>query len=158
MQTDDYVKIADNSLVFTCAQDNNATNKSYPRSTDPISNKWTKITVSDANTFSVQTLATTPSTNTTVHTFVSAVANSVKRAVVKGGGSYPHTFISAKTDSVHKIFSVAGNRTYHNSDCVDDVRDLLEAIADNVAYGGNDKTWDAAYSYKTGAHVAGEEN
>ena len=67
MQTDDYVKIADNSLVFTCAQDNNATNKSYPRSTDPISNKWTKITVSDANTFSVQTLATTPSTNTTVH-------------------------------------------------------------------------------------------
>ena len=157
MQTDDYIKMADNSVTFTCAQDNNATNHSYPRSTDPISNKWTKITVSDANTFSIQTLDTTPSTNTTAHTFVSAVANSIKRAVVKGGGSYPHTFISAKTDSVHKIFSVAGNRTYHNSDCVDDVRDLLESIADNVAYGGNDKTWDAAYSYKTGAHVAGEE-
>ena len=109
MQTDDYVKIADNAITFTCAQDNNATNHSYPRSTDPISNTWTKISVSDANTFSLQTLKTTPSTNTTVHTFVSAVANSVKRAVVKGGAVYPHTFISAKTDSVHKIFSVAGN-------------------------------------------------
>ena len=130
---------------------------SYPRATDPISNKWVKISVVDANTFTLQTLASIPSTNTTAHVFVSAVANSIKRGVVKGGAVYPHTFISAKTDSVHKIFSVAGNRTYHNSDCVDDVRDLLEAIADNVAYGGNDKTWDAAYSYKTGAHVAGEE-
>ena len=94
MQTDDYVKIADNSLVFTCAQDNNATNKSYPRSTDPISNTWTKITVSDANTFSVQTLATTPSTNTTAHTFVSAVANSIKRGVVTV--SYTHLTLPTK--------------------------------------------------------------
>jgi hypothetical protein len=46
---------------------------------------------------------------------------------------------------------------YTSADCVDDVRDLLEAVADNVAYGGNDKTWDAAYSYVKGAHVAGEE-
>ena len=157
MQTDDFVKVADNAFTFTCTQDSNATNHSYPRATDPISNKWVRITVIDANTFTLQTLASAPSTNTTAHTFVSAVANSIKRGVVKGGAVYPHTFISAKTDSVHKIFSVAGNRTYHNSDCVDDVRDLLEAIADNVAYGGNDKTWDAAYSYKTGAHVAGEE-
>ena len=46
---------------------------------------------------------------------------------------------------------------YTSADCVDDVRDLLEAVADNLAYGGNDKTWDAAYSYVQGAHVAGEE-
>ena len=46
---------------------------------------------------------------------------------------------------------------YTSADCVDDVRDLLEAVADNLAYGGNDKTWDAAYSYVKGAHVAGEE-
>ena len=46
---------------------------------------------------------------------------------------------------------------YTSADCVDDVRDLLEAVADNLAYGGNDKTWDAAYSYVKGAHVVGEE-
>ena len=50
-------------------------------------------------------------------------------------------------------FAVPGG----NINCIDDVVDLLEAVADNVAYGGNDKTWDAAYSYVKGAHVAGEE-
>ena len=50
-------------------------------------------------------------------------------------------------------FAVPGG----NINCIDDVVDLLEAVADNLAYGGNDKTWDAAYSYVKGAHVAGEE-
>ena len=50
-------------------------------------------------------------------------------------------------------FTVPGG----NQNCVDDVVDLLEAIGDNTAYGGNDKTWDAAYSYVKGAHVSGEE-
>ncbi len=84
------------------------------------------------------------------HAFQSATTGAVI-----GGGNYTHAWVSSKTNSVHKVFSVAGNLTYHDQDCVDDVVDLLEAIADNVAYGGNDKTWDAAYSYKTGNHVAG---
>ena len=155
MQSGDYIKIADGAVKFKCDEDSKATEHAYPRPSDPISNEWTQVTVADANNFTVQVLADVPSTNTTDHEFVSGVANSIKRAVVVGGGNYTHTFKSAKSDSVHKVFSVAGNRTYHNSDCIDDVVDLLEAIADNVAYGGNDKTWDAAYSYKTGNHVAG---
>ena len=55
--------------------------------------------------------------------------------------------------TVYPAFSVPGG----NQNCIDDVVDLLEAVADNLAYGGNDKTWDAAYSYVHGAHVAGEE-
>ena len=38
------IVIADNSLVFTCAQDGNATNHSYPRSTDPASGSSLTIT------------------------------------------------------------------------------------------------------------------
>ena len=76
---------------------------------------------------------------------------------VVSGGNYNHAWVSSEPNSVHKVFSIAGNRNYHDQDCVDDTVDVLEAIADNVAFGGNDKTWDAAYSYKTGAHVAGEE-
>jgi len=53
----------------------------------------------------------------------------------------------------YPAFSIPGG----NQNCIDDVVDLLEAVADNTAYGGNDKTWDAAYSYVTGAHVSGEE-
>ena len=82
-------------------------------------------------------------------------AGGTATGAVVSGGNYSHYWTTTEPNSVHKVFSVAGNRNYHDQDCVDDVVDLLEAIADNVAYGGNDKTWDAAYSYKTGAHVAG---
>ena len=53
----------------------------------------------------------------------------------------------------YPTFTVPGG----NINCIDDVVDLLEAVADNLAYGGNDKTFDAAYSYVKGAHVSGEE-
>tara|TARA_B100000963_G_scaffold338002_1_gene334470 strand:+ start:7463 stop:22063 length:14601 start_codon:yes stop_codon:yes gene_type:complete len=84
-------------------------------------------------------------------------AGGTATGAVVSGGNYTHAWVSSVANSVHKVFSIAGNRNYHDQDCVDDTVDVLEAIADNVAYGGNDKTWDAAYSYKTGAHVAGEE-
>ena len=64
-------------------------------------------------------------------------------------------------EAVARMMNVYPAHTYGSSytsaDCVDDVRDLLEAVSDNLAYGGNDKTWDAAYSYVKGAHVVGEE-
>ena len=255
----DNVKIAKESLIFTCAEDSNATEHAYPRASDPFNDKAFAVTGVTSTTITVQVLSTQPSTNTTTHTFVTALPNAVTaggdyahtfvdatnngitravvmvgdqythtfvkaltaaveyspqsahtwvsgkdncvkhlpdtthqfvRAIANGiqkqkgtitvnvgasapgdqyahtfvsatagavisGGNYAHTFTSSKTNSIHKVFSVAGNRTYHGQDCIDDVVDLIEAIADNVAYGGNDKTWDAAYSYKTGNHVAG---
>ena len=40
----DQIKIADNGVTFTCAQDGNQTNHSYPRSSDPASNSfWLEI-------------------------------------------------------------------------------------------------------------------
>ena len=35
----DFIKFDDDSLVFTCARDNNQTEHAYPRSTDPVSGK-----------------------------------------------------------------------------------------------------------------------
>ena len=43
------VKIATNSLVFTCSMDNNYTEHSYPRDTDPIYDTATQIAVSTPN-------------------------------------------------------------------------------------------------------------
>ena len=74
------VKIADNSLRFTCAQDNNATNHDYPRSTDAVSNKWIPIFNVTTDTFDVQVLDNIPSTNVTAHTFVSATSGGVSKA------------------------------------------------------------------------------
>ena len=237
LQNGEKIRLATDSLTFTCTKDNNATNHTYPRVTDPAYNSDLEIKDATATTITVnvnfaatadQYDHTFVSANTNAviynqrythtfvssttnavhfepqspHTFVSAVANSIKhyptanhtfvRAVannieresgtftvnvgaaaladqyphlfttasagaVQTGGAYFHKFVSAVTNSIHKVFTVAGNQQYHNQDCIDDVVDLLEAVGDNIAYGGNDKTWDAAYSYKTGAHVAGEE-
>ena len=41
--------------------------------------------------------------------------------------------------------------------CVDDVENTLAAIAYNIKFGGNNKVYDAAELYLTGAHLDGEE-
>ena len=94
------VKIADNSLTFTCAEDNHATTHTYPRATDPFSDKSFAITDVTATTISVQVLSTIPSTNTTAHLFVSATAN-----CVTSGGNYAHTFVSATASGLKKANS-----------------------------------------------------
>jgi len=45
-----------------------------------------------------------------------------------------------------------------NQACKDDVMDFLEAMTLNLQYGGNDRVYDAANLYVTGAHVSGEED
>ena len=51
----------------------------YPRSSDPISGKWVLVSNITTNTFEIQVLDSTPSTNTDAHTFVSALSNGVMR-------------------------------------------------------------------------------
>ena len=77
MTTGDYVKIVEGSLRFTCAKDGNATNHDYPRATDPVNNKWKQVIVSNTTTF---TMNIGKSSDTSIHTWVSAVANGILRA------------------------------------------------------------------------------
>ena len=58
----EHVRIADNSLVMTCDMDNNATNHSYPRVTDPASHKWLEVSNVSGNNFDVN-VGTTPRAN-----------------------------------------------------------------------------------------------
>ena len=74
----EFVKLDDDSLTFSCTH--GAGNKTYPRSSDPISGVWVGIATTSANTFGIQVLDTVPSTNVTAHTFVSATANGLKKA------------------------------------------------------------------------------
>ena len=83
LENNDFVRLADYALTFTCAKDGNVTNHSYPRPNDPASGRALTVTNATTNTFDVKILDYTPSTNTTVHTFVSALANSVTN-----GGDY----------------------------------------------------------------------
>ena len=75
----DKIKIAENSITFTCNEDSHATDHAYPRSTDPINDKWLAITNVTSNTFDVQVLDTAPSTNVTQHLFKSALSGAITR-------------------------------------------------------------------------------
>ena len=44
-----------------------------------------------------------------------------------------------------------------NMACVDDIVDVVEAIAYNLRHGGNDRVWEAANYYVGTTHVDGEE-
>ena len=47
--------------------------------------------------------------------------------------------------------------TGNKQDCIDDIKDFVVEVAFNTGFGGNDRVWDMAQLYVTGAHVAGEE-
>ena len=76
----DQIRIAPNAVTFTCLEDNDQTNHSYPRPSDPATNKVIDVVAVTADTFDVQVLDTVPSTNVTDHTFVSGIANSITKA------------------------------------------------------------------------------
>ena len=101
----DKIRIDDYAIKFTCSEDNNATEHDYPRPTDYASDKILEISSKNNNTF---TMFVGKSSNTTTHTFVSAVANSVKKinvqldvlnAVYNGGPG---------TQTIHGISLTAG--------------------------------------------------
>ena len=78
----DRIRFANNSLTFTCAKDNNATQHTYPRVGDPSEGAWHTIDAVTNNTF---TVFVGVSSDTSTHTFVSATSTAVQRAVVSYG-------------------------------------------------------------------------
>ena len=73
----EFVQLADDSLTFSCTHGSG--NKTYPRSSDPISGWWIQVVNPTTNTFDIQVLDAFPSTNTTSHTFISATSNGLKK-------------------------------------------------------------------------------
>ena len=74
----DRIRIKDDSITFTCSKDYDATTHTYPRSTDPVSNKFLHITNVTTNTFDVNV---GKSQDLSSHTFISATSNGIERAV-----------------------------------------------------------------------------
>ena len=91
----DPVTIANNSITFTCTQDDNATNHTYPRTTDPASGASLPVVAKDTTTISVN-VGASAQTDQYAHTFVSASSNAVS-----SGGGFTYTFISAEPNAVY---------------------------------------------------------
>ena len=86
--------------MYKRQQDSGATEHPYPRAKDPASRQILTISNVTTNTFDVQVLANTPSTNTTTHTFVRANKHGIRRAAIHTGGAYNHIFITSSNDSL----------------------------------------------------------
>ena len=72
----DLIRIDDGGITFTCATDNHATDHPYPRATDPASTKILTISSVTSDTFTVNVGT---SSDTSTHTFKSAVTNAIKK-------------------------------------------------------------------------------
>ena len=125
--TGDVVRFDHASVTFQCSYGSGG-NDSYPRPSDYAMNRDLPITKIDANTFKVNILETAPSTNTGIHTFISATANGLKRATFNLG-------VSSVTN------------------CVEDVQSVLNAITHDITRGGNSKSVGAGLSYYNGTNL-----
>jgi len=104
---DDYIKLSDNSLTYTCVLDGNTVSKSYPRpGYDYPSGRWLSISNVTTNTFDINI---GPSSYTNSHTFVTASVNGLQRQDgtftinVGNAGSASgsiHTFVSASANAI----------------------------------------------------------
>ena len=104
------------------------------------------------------------------HTFVSAGSNAVTRAIVSHGYhkydkgadaaslirknlNFIATTAYGRMQANNPLFS-----TVYKTKCLRDTRLLTDAVADNVEFGGNDATYDAAKFYVGSNHLTGEED
>ena len=69
-----YIEIELNGFTFTCGSDGNATAVTFPRATDPAFQTKLEITAKTANTITVNVGT---SSETSAHTFVSAISNAI---------------------------------------------------------------------------------
>ena len=145
----DYVKIADNSLTFTCDKDNNSSTHTYPRTSDAASGRWYAVSNVTANSFDVN-VGAAGSFGQFNHTFVSATSNGVDRqdgwitmnvGVGTGSNNEAHTWVSASTDAVefrpnttHTFVTASNNAIKHLPQAT---HTFVRAATDSVIFGAN---------------------
>ena len=124
----DRIKIADNGLTFTCTQDNNVTNHTYPRPSDPASGQYLEITAAATDTITVNVGAS------------------------PAGQQYPHTFVSSVAGCVNFAGNTANQNNAQNALCSDvqAAADTLGGIATTIITAGNLNSMPIEVNYGTG--------
>ena len=148
------VKIANDSLTFTCDADGNATNHTYPRSTDPARDTALPITAKTGTTISVNVGIISSSTSSTkkyprnntdpaynANLRITAVGPTTITVNVGPNTTNPtaHTFESATPGAV--------TTGYNQDKCLRDARYLVDALSHDILYGGNTAIRTVALSY-----------
>jgi len=154
------IKIANDSLTFTCDADGNATQHTYPRATDPARDTALTITAVTGTTVSVNVGIIDASTSSTksyprassndpaynTELAISAVDATTITVNVGPNTTNPtvHTFESAVSGAVI-------TQGYNQDKCLRDTRYIVDGLTHDILYGGNSATRVTAASYFEGA-------
>ena len=136
LTTDDWVEFAPYSFTFTCAQDSNATEHSYPRKGDSNYRRAMQITAVTTDTFTVNLGASSGG----AHTFVSCEKHAVTHVSTNSQGQYAREQLQN-----NKAFLAADIQSYldtqyfiFNGDkCSRDSGFILDAVRRDVATNSN---------------------
>jgi hypothetical protein len=146
------VMMHDNALKMSCAFGGASgpdAEKTYPRSTDPISGKFIEISNIQTNTFDIQVLDTlngsVPSTNTDAHTFVSFEPRGLERQLST------YTTLSKITPKAAAYDAATGNLTINIGTHTLTTSDTVSLKAESFVFTCNkdDNTLETAYPRAT---------
>ena len=87
----DAIMIANNSITFSCPY-GTCGQQSYPRSTDPASNTFLRVSNVTTNTFEVN-VGDAGVASGSAHSFVSATAGVTRSVIKSGSADYEHTWV-----------------------------------------------------------------
>jgi len=87
----DAIIIANNSITFSCPYGTGG-QQSYPRSTDPASNTFLRVSNVQTNTFEVN-VGDAGIASGSAHSFVSATAGVTRSVIKSGSADYAHTWV-----------------------------------------------------------------
>lgn len=157
--TSDTVTIADNALTFTCDADSNATQHTYPRSTDPASGTAIAITAVTGTTISANVGiidASTSSTKSYPRASSNDSAHNAELPITAVGATTITVNVGPNTTNptVHTFESAVSGAViqgYNQDKCLRDTRYIVDGLTHDILYGGNSATRQTAASYFEGA-------
>ena len=106
----DWIKIKDNSMTFTCDMDGNVSEKTYPRASDPISGKWVQIT--NVSQFSFEfNVGTSPGVAFTPSNAHYDPVTGLMELVIGSHNLKPGTSVKLAAESIRFMCDVNNNTT-----------------------------------------------
>ena len=150
LTTNDYIEIAPLSFTYTCTQDGNATQHSYPRKGDSNYREPQQITAVNGNDVTIQLAVSSGG----AHTFVSVIKDAVSKVTYNSQGQYAREQLQANREFLQKEVTDYLDSQYfvfNGEKCTRDSGFILDSVRRDIATGS---TWNSQFmglGYRTGS-------
>lgn len=150
LTTEDYIEFTPYSFTFTCAQDGNATEHSYPRKGDFNYRTPMQVIGVSGDDVTVQLIASSGG----AHTFVSVTKESVSKVTYNSQGQYAREQLQQNKEYLAKDVSAYLDTqffTFDGDKCTRDSGFILDAVRRDLATDGNWNSQFMGLGYVTGS-------